>query len=104
MEKTIASARKALSQVSDPLHGGGENPMKVHKFLAAAGTLLAVFVPTIALLATQPAQAQTYGALYTFKGNKQGAGRHGTNPAAGLITDKKGNLYGTTLEGGAYGR
>jgi uncharacterized repeat protein (TIGR03803 family) len=33
--------------------------------------------------------------LYAFKG-----GSDGQNPAAGLIADNKGNLYGTTEEGG----
>ena len=36
--------------------------------------------------------------LYSFQG-----GNDGTNPSAGLIAHKKGNLYGTTYAGGAYG-
>jgi uncharacterized repeat protein (TIGR03803 family) len=36
--------------------------------------------------------------LYSFKGGNDGA-----NPSAGLIADKKGNLYGTAYGGGAYG-
>jgi len=35
--------------------------------------------------------------LYTFQGKYHG---DGANPAAGLITDKAGNFYGTTFEGG----
>jgi len=36
--------------------------------------------------------------LYTFQANPDGA-----EPDGGLIFDKAGNLYGTTLEGGVYG-
>ena len=36
--------------------------------------------------------------LYTFSG-----GSDGSTPAAGLIRDAEGNLYGTTALGGAYG-
>jgi uncharacterized repeat protein (TIGR03803 family) len=36
--------------------------------------------------------------LYSFKG-----GNDGSEPVAGLIIEKKGNLYGTTLNGGAQG-
>jgi len=35
--------------------------------------------------------------LYSFTG-----GADGSEPGAGLVIDKKGNLYGTTPEGGAY--
>lgn len=43
-------------------------------------------------------QAQTYreSVLYSFKG-----GADGVQPMAGLVIDSKGNLYGTTLVGGA---
>ena len=30
-------------------------------------------------------------------------GANGTNPASGLVADSKGDLFGTTLQGGAYG-
>jgi uncharacterized repeat protein (TIGR03803 family) len=43
-----------------------------------------------------PAAAQTESVLYSFQG-----GLDGTQPVAGLIADKAGNLYGTTAFGGA---
>jgi uncharacterized repeat protein (TIGR03803 family) len=51
----------------------------------------------ISLLA-QAAQAQTYEVLYTFTGGSDGAA-----PMAELMLDAKGNLYGTTSQGGASG-
>jgi uncharacterized repeat protein (TIGR03803 family) len=33
-----------------------------------------------------------------------GGGKDGTSPWGGLVADVKGNLYGTTLNGGAHGR
>lgn len=48
---------------------------------------------------TQTAQAQTYKVLYAFKGGSDGA-----LPAASLLRDKSGNLYGTTrLDSGTGG-
>jgi uncharacterized repeat protein (TIGR03803 family) len=48
---------------------------------------------------TQPAPAQTYTVIHNFSGGGDGA-----NPYAGLTMDAAGNLYGTTLNGGAgYG-
>ena len=44
-----------------------------------------------------PARAQTETVLYNFAG----AATDGATPAAGLITDSSGNLYGTTAEGGS---
>ena len=59
--------------------------------------LVAVF--GIMLIATQAAQAQTYKVIYNFTG---GAG--GTGPQAGVTMDARGNLYGTTFEGGSAGK
>jgi uncharacterized repeat protein (TIGR03803 family) len=48
-------------------------------------------------IATRSAQAQTYSVLYSF------TGEHGVQPAGGLFRDAAGNLYGTTIYGGASG-
>ena len=50
------------------------------------------------LVAARPAQAQTETTLYDF-----GGGSDGANPRAGLTSDGKGNFYGTTEFGTAYG-
>jgi len=68
--------------------------MKCNSFWAAVATALATLA--IAVVPPQSAQAQTYSVLYSFHG------KHGKNPEAGLIQDKKGNLYGTTVSGGNY--
>jgi uncharacterized repeat protein (TIGR03803 family) len=52
-------------------------------------------VAVSAVIATQPAGAQTYHVLHTFKGKRDGA-----QPQAGLTWDAAGNLYGTTTSGG----
>jgi uncharacterized repeat protein (TIGR03803 family) len=65
--------------------------------LRFVNTMLAfaiVFVPSI--LATRPAQAQTFTVLYAF-----GNGTDGGTPYAGLVRDSAGNLYGTTFAGGS---
>src|SRR5947199_2817305 len=41
-------------------------------------------------------QAQTFTVLYSFTG-----GADGSSPQAGLVRDKRGNLYGTTAQGGS---
>ena len=55
----------------------------------AVAALLLTFVPA--------ALAQTETVLYTFLGGEDGA-----TPLAGLVRDAKGNLYGTTSNGGTY--
>jgi len=60
--------------------------------LLAQGTILA-----FAIIATPPAQAQTFTLLHSFTGGADGA-----DPSGSLIGDAAGNLYGTTLGGGTY--
>jgi uncharacterized repeat protein (TIGR03803 family) len=45
------------------------------------------------------AQAQTLTVLHSFSSS----GTDGTQPHAGLVMDKEGNLYGTTASGGSFG-
>jgi len=49
----------------------------------------------LTMVATQPAQAQTFTPLHNFTG-----GSDGGNPWAGVTMDRAGNLYGTTCKGG----
>jgi uncharacterized repeat protein (TIGR03803 family) len=58
--------------------------------------LALLVVLTVAL--TRLGQAQTFSKLYEFTG-----GADGGNPYGSLIQDEKGDLYGTTGLGGAYG-
>jgi uncharacterized repeat protein (TIGR03803 family) len=60
--------------------------------------LLAIFAVTI-LTTAKPAAAQTEKVLYSFGPNNMGA----FSPAAGLIFDAAGNLYGTTAYGDCSG-
>jgi uncharacterized repeat protein (TIGR03803 family) len=66
--------------------------------VSSALALAIILVP--AIIATIPAQAQTYtySVLYSFMG-----GPDGENPWAGVVVDAQGNLYGTTTGGGSYG-
>ncbi len=66
--------------------------MKTMSLCRAAGITV---LCSIAILAAQSVQAQTYQVLYTFAGGTDGA-----NPAAGVIRDAEGNFYGTTYFGG----
>src|SRR5580704_6265563 len=63
-----------------------------HKSVLGWGLALALFVPS----AARAASCETV--LYSFKGGSDGA-----TPAAGLIADSNGNLYGTTSIGGDAG-
>jgi uncharacterized repeat protein (TIGR03803 family) len=56
-----------------------------------------VFALLLGALSGQRAQGQSYALIYSF------AGGDGEHPYAGLLMDKKGDLYGTTINGGAYG-
>src|SRR5208283_2255689 len=63
----------------------------------AVRALTIAFVLTV--VAIQTAQASTFNVIYNFTG-----GSDGTSPYAGLTIDGIGDLYGTTLSGGAgYG-
>src|ERR1700729_18462 len=66
--------------------------MRPTRFCTAA-TVAAACV--MAILVTQPAQAQTYRVLHTFTREADGE-----NPYSGVIQDPQGNLYGTTHLGG----
>lgn len=52
----------------------------------------------ITVIATRPAQAQTFSVLHTFSGGVDGGA-----PVTGLTMDRAGNLYGTTSAGGPGG-
>jgi uncharacterized repeat protein (TIGR03803 family) len=60
----------------------------ISMFLSLA---IVAFVSTAAI----STQAQTFTVLHTFKGSPDGG-----FPNGGVILDSKGNLYGTTSEGG----
>jgi uncharacterized repeat protein (TIGR03803 family) len=59
------------------------------------GALALTLFLLLAPFTVRTAQAQTYSVLYEFKGVPDGYA-----PAAGLLRDAKGNLYGTTTLGG----
>lgn len=63
------------------------NPARSH--------LALILLVGMALLGMQPAKAQTFSVLYAFHGGQDGA-----VPFAGLTKDGRGNLYGTTSQGG----
>ena len=70
------------------------NPIFTLTFGAATAALLIALMLTV--IASQPAQAQTFTVLHTFTG-----GQDGKYPYAGVTLDKAGrNLYGTTHNGG----
>ena len=64
---------------------------------AAAQYLTKCLVATMLLAGLRLAQAQTESVFFDFTTQDQGA-----QPYAGLIADKKGNLYGQTNQGGIY--
>ncbi len=66
--------------------------------VACAAAISSALALVLLIGATLSAQAQTFSTLYNFTGNGDSA-----NPFAGLVRDTAGNLYGTTIHGGAYG-
>jgi len=72
--------------------------MKFSKRSFSATLLFAAVGLAVGLPRIPSAQAQTYSVLYNFTGGSDGA-----NPLAGLTMDSSGNLYGTTVDFGAYG-
>src|SRR5215469_1502902 len=63
--------------------------------LNAALTACALVI-ALAMVAPEPAVAQTFSVIYQFAGGPLGA-----NPWAGMVMGRDGNLYGTTVSGGA---
>jgi uncharacterized repeat protein (TIGR03803 family) len=62
-------------------------------------SLIGLLILPISVLLSRPAHAQNETVLYSF-GGQTGDGMY---PDAGLVFDKKGNLYGTTNQGGPKG-
>jgi uncharacterized repeat protein (TIGR03803 family) len=72
-----------------------QHQTSILRIVGRAALALAVVLAS-AVFATQSAQAQTYNLLHSFTGGADGA-----TPDAGLVLDAAGNLYGTTVAGGA---
>lgn len=60
--------------------------------------MLAMVLSVLEFLGVRSAPAQGYASLYSF----QCAPNDGTNPSSGMVLDSRGNLYGTTIVGGAH--
>src|SRR5579864_6277522 len=63
---------------------------------AANATLTLAVVLVLGAVTTHSARAQTESVLYSFNGIPDGR-----DPRGGVVLDAQGNLYGTTLIGGA---
>jgi uncharacterized repeat protein (TIGR03803 family) len=71
---------------------------KMSRNLAAtSGALTQALLAALLLAAVQPAQAQTETVLFSFEDNGTGY-----IPVAPVVRDTKGNLYGTTQQGGNH--
>ena len=62
-------------------------------------SILITFAFCISVLGAKPAAAQTEAVIHSFQGNSV---TDGAMPTGGLVADKNGALYGTTLSGGKY--
>jgi uncharacterized repeat protein (TIGR03803 family) len=69
---------------------------QISRIRPQAAVLALAFALMTAVAATQSAEARTYHVLHSFTG-----GVDGGQPYAGLVRDATGNLYGTTVYGGA---
>jgi uncharacterized repeat protein (TIGR03803 family) len=76
-----------------------EHPMRVLETMVS-GVLALAALSTLLLIVAPPVQAQTEAVLYNF-GSQTGDGAYPSHGS--LIFDGEGNLYGTTLSGGAHG-
>src|SRR5208282_5225207 len=74
------------------------NSCDVSHFSWKATSVVLAFLCMLLLGAVRIAQAQSQTVLYNFLGAPDGA-----NPVAGVILDAKGNLYGTSDNGGTSG-
>ena len=73
-------------------------PCERRKHMRAVKAVLVQVAMLMALIPAIPsAEAYTHEVLYSFSGTD------GANPRGGLILDAAGNVYGTTVGGGAYG-
>src|SRR5271169_2414365 len=89
------------SQAEAPRTPRGRSMSHSNFLFARIGSNIILFVALMFFVipAAQPAHAQyTETVPYTFTGGSDGAA-----PAAGLIFDSKGNLYGTAVNGGNTG-
>lgn len=66
--------------------------------IASVTLLWGIAVLLVLTISPQLSMAQTETVLYSFAGGTDGIG-----PRGGLVRDFKGNLYGTTQSGGAFG-
>jgi uncharacterized repeat protein (TIGR03803 family) len=73
-------------------------PMRSKKTFLELIVLFAIFTTT-ALVTATASDAPQVKILHSFSGS----GKDGANPNSSLIFDTAGNLYGTTVKGGAYG-
>jgi uncharacterized repeat protein (TIGR03803 family) len=69
--------------------------LQAYRRAASAARGLAFVLGLATVVGTSSAQAQTFTVVHTFRKVADGA-----EPTAGVISDAKGNLYGTTSLGG----
>lgn len=86
--------------LSNAICRGAKDSSIVLRFLSnPILTILTIAFFLMFLLSAYPAQAATETILHSFTCGAT----DGCSPAAGVVLDSQGNLYGTTQSGGAYG-